>query len=116
MTAFRLSQQHTLWLLALAVIAAAAFVLFGFIGFRAIIAVVALFIIPPLLLLQNTTLDAEEKIFFSLFIGLGLFPLLVFSVNQLLPSFRVSAIAAFILLAAAGFLWPRISQRVQKKS
>ena len=125
----KLNRQYVPWLISLAVIAVAAFVLFGFTGFRTILAIALLFIVPSLLLLKNTGLDAEEKIMFSLFIGLGMFPLLVFSINQLLPSFRVSAVAALVLTAiaaflinlfrqkgfAAGLLWPGILQRVQKK-
>lgn len=115
MTAVKLGRNYALWLVSLAVIAAAAFMLFGFTGFRTIVAIVILFIIPPLLLLRKSGLDFEEKVFFSLFMGIGLFSLLVFSANQVLPSFRLSILAAFILVAGAGFFLPRILQRVQKK-
>ncbi len=115
MTAVKLGRNYAPWLISLAVIAVAAFVLFGFTGFRAIIAIAILFIIPPLLLLKNSSLDAEEKIFFALFIGLGLFPLLVFSANQVLPSFRLSILAAFILVAVVAFFAPRVLQRKQQK-
>lgn len=114
MTRIKLGRHYAPWLVSLAALAVTAFALFGFTGFRTIIAIIILFIIPPLLLLKNSNLDVEEKIFFSLFIGLGLFPLLVFSINQLLPSFRVSAVAALILVAVAAFFAPRILQRKQK--
>lgn len=115
MTAINIGRSYYPWLLCLAVLAVAAFALFGFAGFRTIIAIAILFVIPPLLLLGKSGLDLEEKIFFSLFIGIGLFSLLVYSVNQLLPSFRLSAVAALALIAAAGFFGPGILQRVQKK-
>ncbi len=115
MTKVKLGGNYAPWLIGLAVIAVAAFAMFGFTGFRTIIAIVILFIIPPMLLLKNSGLDADEKVFFSLFIGLGLFPLLVFSANQVLPSFRLSVIAAFILVAVVAFFAPRILRRVQKK-
>ena len=104
MTAVKLDRRYAPWLLCLAAISVAAFALFGFTGFRTIIAIVVLFIIPPLLLLRKSGLDLEEKIFFSLFMGIGLFSLLAWSVNQVLPSFRLSVIAAFILVAIAAFL------------
>ncbi len=104
MTAIKFGRSYSPWLLCLAAVSVAAFALFGFAGFRTIIAVAVLFIIPPLLLLRKSGLDSEEKIFFSLFIGLGLFPLLVFAINQLLPSFRASAVAALIIVAIAAFL------------
>ena len=116
MTAVKLDRHYIPWLACLAAIAVAAFALFGFTGFRTIIAIVALFIVPPLLLLRKSGLDFEEKIFFSLFVGIGLFSLLAWSVNQVLPSFRASAVAALALIAVAGFFAPRILQRAQKKS
>ncbi len=114
MTAVKLGRRYASWLLCLAVVAATAFALFGFTGFRTIISIVALFVIPPLLLLRKSGLDLEEKIFFSLFIGIGLFPLLVFTFNQLLPSFRASAVAALAFIAVAAFFAPRVLQRKQK--
>ncbi|MBI2581418.1 hypothetical protein HYV85_06490 [Candidatus Woesearchaeota archaeon] len=98
---FRISSSYYAWVAGVAAVAAAAFLLFGFTGFRSVIAIALLFVIPPLLLLRKTGLDIEEKIFFSFFIGLGLFPLLVFALNQLLPSFRLSIIAAFAAVAIA---------------
>lgn len=114
MTAVKLDRRYAPWLLCLAAISVSAFALFGFAGFRTIIAIVVLFVIPPLLLLRKSGLDLEEKIFFSLFIGLGLFPLIVFTLNQVLPSFRASAVAALILVAVAAFFVPRFLQRKQK--
>ena len=97
----KLGQNYAVWLAVLLVVAAAAFVLFGLAGFRTILAIAVLFVIPPLLFLKNTSLAVEEKIFFSLFIGIGLFPLLAWLVNQVLPSFRVSVIAALAVAGAA---------------
>ncbi|MEK6837329.1 MAG: hypothetical protein AABX69_01645 [Nanoarchaeota archaeon] len=111
----KLGQNYAVWLAVLLVVAAAAFVLFGLAGFRTILAIAVLFVIPPLLFLKNTSLAVEEKIFFSLFIGIGLFPLLAWLVNQVLPSFRVSVIAALAVAGAAGFFAPRISGRLLKK-
>lgn len=111
----KLNRNYAVWLVALLIAALAAFVLFGLPGFRTIMAVAVLFIVPPLLLLKNTGLELEEKIFFSLFVGIGLFPLLAWLVNQVLPSFRVSVIAALSVVAAAGFFAPRISGRLRKK-
>ena len=111
----KLTSAYAAWLAGLLVVAGAAFVLFGLPGFRTILAIAVLFVIPPLLILKNASLDVEEKIFFSLFAGIGLFPLLAWLVNQILPSFRVSVIAALAAVAAAGFFAPRISGMLRKK-
>ena len=111
----RFNYSYAVWFAVLLVVAMAAFVLFGWAGFRTILAIAVLFVIPPLLILINTGLEIEEKLFFSLFIGIGLFPLLTWLVNQVLPSFRVSVIAALVIAASAGFFVPKISGMLRKK-
>lgn len=102
------------WLLGFLAAAVFAFALFGLAGFRAIVSIVVLFVIPPFLFLKNTSLDAEEKIFFSLFIGLGLFSMFAWYVNQVLPSFRVSAVVAFGIAIATGIFAPKVSSLFRK--
>lgn len=114
-TGIKLDQQYAYWIIGLAAIAAVAFMLFGLTGFRTVIAFAVLFVVPTLLLLRKTDLEAEEKIFFSLFIGIGLFGLIAWAINQALPSFRLSVIAAFALVAAAAFFLPRILSKWQGK-
>ena len=111
----QLSKEHLAWLVGLFSIAVFAFILFGLAGFRVIVALAILFVAPVLVLLRSVNLDFDEKVFFSLFIGIGLFPLLVWYINQALPSFRVSIVAALSVAAAAGFFAPRISGRLRKK-
>src|SRR3989338_8074078 len=115
MTSVKFNQQYTLWLFGLLFLGLVAAALFGFAGFRTIIAVALIFVMPPLFVLKNSNLDIEEKIFFSLFIGLGLFALLAWSINWILPSFKLSVIAAFALVAAAAFFLPLILSKLQKK-
>ena len=109
-------RDYAFWLVGLLVIALAAFALFGLAGFRTILAIAVLFVISPLLFLKNASLEIEEKIFFSLFIGIGLFPLLAWLVNQVLPSFRVSVIAALAIAVSAGLFSSRILGRLHKKA
>lgn len=116
MAGVKINQQSAAWLFALAAVALTAFALFGMAGFRTILAIAALFVIPPLLILKSFGLDLEEKMFFSLFIGIGLFPLLAWAVNHVLPSFRLSVIAAFALVVAAGFFAPRILRKWQARA
>lgn len=110
----RIGRDYAAWLVAMVVIAAVAFALFGMPGFRAIVGITVLFALPVLLLLKNTGLDAEEKVFFSLFAGIGLFPLAAWLVNRAVPSFRLSAVLALAGFVAAGFFAQRISARLRK--
>ena len=111
----KLNKAYAAWAVMLLAVAVFAAILFGFPGFRAIVAIAVLFIIPVFLLLWHTNLDAEEKIFFSLFIGIGLFPLAVWAVNRVLPSFRLSVPAAIALFALAGFFLPKVLGKAPKK-
>ncbi len=111
----KLSKEHIVWLAGLFSIAVFAFILFGLAGFRAVAAIAVLFVASVLVLLRNVNLDFGEKVFFSLFISIGLFPLLVWYINQALPSFRVSMVAALAIVASAGFFAPRLSGRLRKK-
>ncbi len=77
-------------------------VLFGITGLKALAAFFALFIAPAYVILKNSSLDAEEKIYFSLFISLGLLPISIWAANKVIPSFRLAAIAVLALAVAIG--------------
>ncbi len=79
-----------------------ALLLFGIVGFQTIAVFWLLFIVPAFAIIRNLDLDDEEKIFFSLFISLGVFPIAVYYFNKLIPSFRISTFAVFAVTAAIG--------------
>jgi len=110
-----MNRQYPPWIVSLLVVALFAAALFGLAGFRTILTIGIVFVVAPLMLLMHTNLDVEEKIFFSLFLGLGLFPLLVWLVDQALPSFRVSIAVALALAVAAGLFGPRILRLLHRK-
>ena len=116
MSSFQLNKAAWPWLIGLAIIALYSSVLFGLAGARTILSIALLFIAPVFFFLAKTSMELEEKIFFSLFIGLGLFPLAAWTTNQVLPSFRLSAIVALVLAVVLGLFVPRIAARPHKKS
>ena len=110
-----LSAAYAAWIALLVLLALFAAMFFGFTGFRTILSIALLFVMPIFLLLRSSSLDADEKVFFSLFIGLGFFPLVAWAVNRILPSFRLSVLAALALFALAGFFLPRVLRISAKK-
>lgn len=102
------------WAIAALLMAAFAFLLFGVAGFRTMAAFLVLFVAAVFFLLKNAALDFEEKVFFSLFAGIGIFPLAAWLVNRAVPSFTLSAVLAVALFAAAGLFGPRISAMLRK--
>ena len=80
------------------------FYFFNLIGVRTLIGMFLLYILPAYVILSNLKLDGEELIFFSFFLSLGLFPLVVFCVNRVIPSLRVSITVTFGVLILIGVL------------
>ncbi len=72
-------------------------------------ALIVFFVAAPYALIRSLPLEEDEKLFFSLFIGLGVFPIAVWTVGRIIPSLRLALIATLILIAVISFL-------LQKKS
>ncbi len=79
--------------------------LFGFVGFTTVAVFWLLFIVPAFLIINNLELDDEEKVYFSLFISLGVFPIAVYYFNRIIPSFRISTVAVFLVAVAFGIFF-----------
>ena len=80
--------------------------LYFILGFSAMMAglgIILLFMVPTYLILDNFNLGQDEKIVFSFFLGIGLFPSLVYWLS-LFISLRVSILITFIILIVAGYL------------
>ncbi len=80
----------------------AGLLLFGTTGLLTLIAMFALFLLPAYLILSLFDFKAEEKLFFSFAIGLGMFPLVVWYLNRIIPSLKLSLLASFILVVLVG--------------
>ena len=95
----------------IAVILLFASYLFGVTGLR-MIAGFILMTIPAIILLNQFSLDTEEEVIISVFLSLVFFPLLVWYLNWIVPSLRVTIGIVFFLLlfgalAARKFLMVR---------
>jgi len=75
----------------------------GFSGMMAILGIILLFIVPFYLILDNFNLGEDEKIAFSFFTGVGIFPAISYWMGMII-SFRLSILITFIILIAAGFV------------
>ncbi|MBI2142406.1 hypothetical protein HYU15_02880 [Candidatus Woesearchaeota archaeon] len=78
--------------------------LFGFTGFKALSVFLLFFVLPAYAIMSSSDLDYGERLFFALFISLGVFPIAVWLANKILPSFRLSTVAVFALAVALGVL------------
>ena len=74
----------------------------GFSGMMASLGIMLLFIFPIYLILDNLELDQDEKLIYSFFIGVGVFPSITYWLGIFI-SFRISIFITFAVLVAVGF-------------
>lgn len=79
-----------------------AFALFNIVGVRVVSGMLIIFFLPFYLVVRSLNLENDEKIFFSFFLGLGLFALLVMYLNKLIPSMRLTMAVVFVALVILG--------------
>jgi len=101
-----------LFFIFLIVISLFSLIILGVTGFRAILGFFIFIIIPTYLILYSLKLDNSEKFILSLFLGTALIPALLWYVNRIIPSLKVSLIVTFILFIIAGYI---LSKKVNGK-
>ena len=104
--------KKTTTIVTLSIILLFSFILFGLTGVRTILGILILLFLPFYLILNNFNLDELEKIFFSFFIGIALFPLFVWYLNKIVPSLRVTIILTFIILISISLFLRRKFRKI----
>lgn len=89
--------------IAIVVILAFFYFILGFSGMMAVLGIILLFIVPMYLILDNFELSQDEKIVFSFFLGVGIFPAIAYWLGMVI-SFRVSIFVTFLILLIAAYL------------
>ena len=75
----------------------------GLSGAASIFGIMLFFVLPTYLIMQNFNLEQDEKIVFSFFAGVGIFPSIAYYLGMVI-SFKLGLFVTFILLAGAGLL------------
>jgi len=86
------------------------YIILGFSGMMSALGIILLFIVPTYLILDNFDLRQDEKIVFSFFIGVGVFPSIVYWLG-LFISLKIAIFISFIVLVAIGFLVGKFLKR-----
>ena len=84
--------------------------IFGLTGLKVIIGVAFLLFLPIYLILNNFDLKTEEKIIFSIFLGLGIYSSFVYILGLLFNSIKIAMIVTFILLLLIAFVIKRFKK------
>ena len=82
----------------------------GFSGMMAVLGIILLFIVPFYLILDNFNLGQDEKIIFSFFIGVGIFPAIVYWLGMII-SFRLAILITFVVLIVIGYLVRKVRKK-----
>ena len=109
----RLVSKRTIGIGAGIVVLAVAGILFGVTAIRLIAGMVLLYFLPSYLILRSFDLEEDERIFLSFFLGFGLFSVVVFYMNKILPSLRWSIALTFFLALATGIILNLVKQKKQ---
>ena len=91
------------------VILAFFYFILGFSGMMAVLGIILLFIVPIYFILDNFDLGQDEKLIFSFFLGVGIFPSITYWLG-LFISFRLSIFISFVVLIVVGFVVRKYTQ------
>jgi apolipoprotein N-acyltransferase len=97
----------------LVLIALFSFIYLGFTGFKVIFGMLFVFFLPFYLILDNFNISRSEKVIFSFFIGIGIFPALVYWLGVII-SFKLAIAISFILFVSLGLILKKFKK--QKKT
>ena len=104
----KLDDRTTLGII-IVLIALFSFIFLGFTGFKVIFGMLLVFFLPFYLILDNFNLSRSEKVIFSFFIGIGIFPAIVYWLGVLI-SFRLAIVVTFVLLILVGFILRKVKK------
>ncbi len=97
-------------LFAAALILAFFYFVLGFSGMMTVLGIMILFMLPTYLILNNFDLEQDEKIVFSFFIGIGIFPAIAYWLGMLI-SFRIAIFITFAILIATSFIIKKFKKK-----
>ncbi len=103
--------DKTTTIIILILIALFSLIFLGFTGFRTIFGMLLVFFLPFYLILDNFELQKSEKVIFSFFIGVGIFPAIVYWLGVLI-SFRLAIAITFVLLIVVGVLLRKFKKKI----
>jgi len=89
------------------VILAFFYFILGLSGMMTVLGIILLFMVPIYFILDNFELGQDEKLIFSFFLGVGIFPSITYWLG-LFISFRLSIFITFIILIVVGFIIKKV--------
>jgi len=76
----------------------------------AVLGIILLFTLPIYMILDNFGIDQDEKLVFSFFIGVGVFPSITYWIGFFI-SFRIAIFISFAILVIAAYLVTRYKNK-----
>ncbi|MBS3105497.1 hypothetical protein J4234_04525 [Candidatus Woesearchaeota archaeon] len=104
------SENNILFGIALLLVILVSFAMLGLAGLRTMLGIIIVMFLPFYLILDNLGMEQREKIFFSFFISIILFPSLVYWLGFVAP-FKISIFVIFAALLIAAYTIKKFSKR-----
>lgn len=96
-----------------AIIAIFFYAILGAAGALSVFVIILLFVAPSYFIMDNFNLEKDEKLVFSFFISVGIFPVFSYWLGVFI-SFKLAILITFVLLVAVGFCLRKVKgNRVQ---
>ena len=89
--------------------------LFGLTGLKVFLSLVFLYFLPFFLILNNFDLDFGEKIIFSFFISLAIYPTLTYWLSFVVGSIRIAMIIVFVVVLGIGLALTYMKRKKSKR-
>ena len=103
------SENNILFGIALLLVILGSFAILGFTGLRTVLGIIIVIFLPFYLILDNLSIDQGEKVLFSFFISITVFPSLVYWLGFIVP-FKMSIFVIFIALLVAAYTIKKFSK------
>ncbi len=94
-----------------AVLLLQSFVFFGVTGLKTFVGMIIIFFLPFFLIIYNLSLDFDEKVFFSLFIGLIVFSQILWYIDRIVHNIYWSGLITGFLLYGIGIYLSFVKNR-----
>ena len=88
------------------------YAIFGMTGARTMAAIIILFFIPSYLIINNFELEKDEKIIYSFFLGIGIFPSIAYWLGIAISSLSYASLITFVMLIAISYAVRKLRKAV----
>lgn len=104
------SENNILFGIALLLVISGSFAMLGFTGLRTVLGIIIIMFLPFYLIFDNLGIEQGEKVIFSFFVSITVFPSLTYWLGFVVP-FKMSIFVIFTALLIAAYTIKKFSKK-----